>query len=86
MAGVWVSYRQLANRFLLKKEPEKRHRYELVIRIAGFVMLILGSSSLEYVRMYTLKVKLPRDPGGVLGELVGGAAQTTFGFDGGTLI
>jgi S-DNA-T family DNA segregation ATPase FtsK/SpoIIIE len=36
--------------------------------------------------MYTLKVKLPRDPGGVLGELVGGAAQTTFGFDGGTLI
>ncbi|MEK0428089.1 MAG: segregation ATPase FtsK/SpoIIIE, family [Pseudomonadota bacterium] len=86
MAGVWVSYRQLANRFLLQKEPEKRHRYELVIRTAGFVMLILGSSGLEYVRMYTLKVKLPRDPGGVLGELVGGAAQTTFGFDGGTLI
>ncbi len=86
IAGVWVSYRQLANRFLLKKEPEKRHRYELGIRIAGFVMLMLGSSSLEFVRMYTLKVKLPRDPGGVLGELVGGAAQTTFGFDGGTLI
>ena len=86
MSGVWVSYRQLANRFLLKKEPEKRHRYELVIRVAGFVMLILGSSSLEYVRMYTLKAKLPRDPGGVLGELVGGAAQTSFGFDGGTLI
>ncbi len=86
VAAVWVSYRQLANRFLLKKEPEKRHRYELGIRIAGFVMLMLGSSGLEFVRMYSLKVKLPRDPGGVLGEMVGGAAQTTFGFDGGTLI
>ncbi len=86
IAGVWVSYRQLANRFLLKKEPEKRHRYELSIRLAGFVMLMLGSSGLEFVRMYTMKVKLPRDPGGVLGELVGGSAQSTFGFDGGTLI
>ncbi len=86
MAGVWVSYRQLANRFLLKKEPEKRHRYEPGIRLAGFVMLMLGSSGLEFVRMYSLKVKLPRDPGGVLGELVGDAAQSTFGFDGGTLI
>ena len=86
IASVWVSYRQLASRFLLKKEPEKPHRYELGIRIAGFVMLILGSSGLEFVRMYTMKVKLPRDPGGVLGELVGGVAQNTFGFDGGTLI
>ncbi len=86
IAGVWTSYRQLASRFLLKKEPEKRHRYEPGIRLSGFVMLILGSSGLEFVRMYTLKVKLPRDPGGVLGELVGGAAQSTFGFDGGTLV
>ena len=70
MASVWVSYRQLANRFLLKKEVEKRHRYELGIRISGFVMLIVGSSALEAVRMYSLKVKLPRDPGGGLGELV----------------
>jgi S-DNA-T family DNA segregation ATPase FtsK/SpoIIIE len=31
-------------------------------------------------------VKLPRDPGGVLGELVGGSAQSGFGFDVGTLL
>ena len=27
----------------------------------GFVMLIVGSSALEFVRMYSLKVRLPRD-------------------------
>lgn len=86
MASVWVSYRQLANRFLMRKEPEKRHPYESGIRIGGFVLLIIGSSGLEFMRMYSMKVKLPRDPGGVLGELIGGTAQTTFGFDGGTLI
>ena len=86
MASVWVSYRQLAQRFLLKKLPEKPHRFELGIRAGGFVLLVLGSSSLEFVRMYSMKVQLPRDPGGVLGELFGGMSQRVFGFNGATLI
>jgi S-DNA-T family DNA segregation ATPase FtsK/SpoIIIE len=86
MASVWVSYRQLAQRFLMQQHPEARHRYEALIRLGGFVLLILGSSGLEYVRMYSMKVALPRDPGGVLGEVFGGSAQALLGFNGATLV
>ena len=86
LAAVWVSYRHLAQRFLLKKEPEKPHRYEAGIRSAGFVMLLIGSSALEHIRMYSWKFMLPGKHGGVLGEIIGGSVQSTFGFDGGTLL
>ena len=86
IALVWVSYKQLANRFLLQKTVNPAHRYEPLIRGSGFVLLMLGSSGLEFVRMYTLKAQLPRAPGGVLGELFGGSAQAAFGFNGSTLI
>jgi S-DNA-T family DNA segregation ATPase FtsK/SpoIIIE len=36
--------------------------------------------------MYSWKVQLPRDPGGVLGETLGSFAQTSLGFNGATLI
>ncbi|MCE2870916.1 MAG: DNA translocase FtsK 4TM domain-containing protein [Oxalobacteraceae bacterium] len=86
LSAVWVGYRRLAKRFILGQELEDPHRYEVLIRLAGFVLMILGSCGLEFVRMYSLKVKLPRDPGGVLGELVGASVQSSFGFDGGTLL
>jgi len=83
---VWVNYRQLANRFLLLKMPEQRHHHELNIRIGGFILMLMGSVGLEFVRMYSLKAALPRAPGGVFGELIGGGAQTAFGFNGATLL
>ncbi len=86
LALVWASYRQLAHRFLLQKAPEKRHRFEAGIRGGGFVLMVLGSTALEFIRMYSWKVQLPRDPGGVLGQLLGSAAQDTLGFNGATLI
>lgn len=86
LAAVWVSYRRLAQRFLLKKEPEQPHRYEAAIRGAGFVLLMLGSSALEHIRMTSWKFTLPGNHGGVLGEIVGGSMRQTFGFDGGTLL
>ncbi len=86
IALVWVSYKQLANRFLLQKTVNPAHRFEPLIRGSGFVLLMLGSSGLEFVRMYTLKAQLPRAPGGVLGELFGGSAQAAFGFNGSTLM
>ena len=61
------------------------HRHEVVIRAAGFALLLTGSVGIEYLRMYTLKVQLPRAPGGVFGEIIGGAARNTFGFTGATL-
>ncbi|MES2027465.1 MAG: DNA translocase FtsK 4TM domain-containing protein [Pseudomonadota bacterium] len=83
---VWVGYRRLSQRFLLKTEPEPEHHQEGLIRGIGFFLLMIGSVALEYLRMHSLKADLPRAPGGVLGELIGNAAQNTFGFMGATLL
>ena len=66
-------------------EASAEHRYEAVIRAAGFTLLLLGSVSIEFLRMYSVKAQLPRAPGGVLGEVIGGAAQQALGFTGATL-
>jgi S-DNA-T family DNA segregation ATPase FtsK/SpoIIIE len=48
--------------------------------------MFAGSVGLEYLRMWSLKVELPRAPGGVLGQLIGHSANTAFGFTGSTLL
>lgn len=83
---VWRGYRRLSDKFILQREAEAEHRHEGLIRYAGFVLMLCGSVAIEYVRMHSLKIPLPRAPGGVLGELIGGAAQTAFGFTGATLL
>jgi len=85
LRSVWAGYRRLSHRFLMQKEPEPEHHQEVWIRAIGFVLMLLGSVAIEYLRMYSLKAQLPRAPGGVLGELIGGAAQNAFGFTGATL-
>ena len=85
LRSVWAGYRRLSQRFLLQQEPEPEHHHEVWIRAIGFVLMLLGSVAIEYLRMYTLKAQLPRAPGGVLGELLGGAAHSAFGFTGATL-
>jgi S-DNA-T family DNA segregation ATPase FtsK/SpoIIIE len=85
LRSVAQGYRRLSQRFLLQKEPEPEHRHEAWIRAIGFALLMTGSVAIEYLRMYSLKVQLPRAPGGVLGELIGRAAQNAFGFTGATL-
>lgn len=85
MRLVWVGYRRMSRRFLLHKEVET-HRHESLIRGIGFCMLMVGSMSIEYLRMYSMRAALPRAPGGVLGELIGAAAQNAFGFIGATLL
>ena len=61
------------------------HRHEPLIRACGFGLLLAGSVALEYLRMHSLRAQLPRAPGGVLGEIIGGAAGNAFGFTGATL-
>jgi DNA segregation ATPase FtsK/SpoIIIE, S-DNA-T family len=85
LRSVWAGYKRLSHRFLLQKEPEPEHHQEVWIRSIGFVLMLIGSVAIEYLRMHTLKVQLPRAPGGVLGELIGSAAHNAFGFTGATL-
>jgi S-DNA-T family DNA segregation ATPase FtsK/SpoIIIE len=84
--SIWRSYRRMANHFLVQKETEPEHHQEGLIRAIGFVFLLAGSVGIEYMRMYTMKAPMPRAPGGVLGEMIGSAAQTSLGFTGATLL
>lgn len=52
----------------------------------AFVLVLLASAGVEALRMWSLKVHLPRAPGGIVGDLVAGAASHVFGFTGGTLL
>jgi S-DNA-T family DNA segregation ATPase FtsK/SpoIIIE len=86
LRSVSRGYRQMTHLFPQPAidELEPPHQHEGVVRAAGFVLLMAGSVGLEYARH--LKVQLPRSPGGVLGELIGGSAQAALGATGSTLL
>ena len=86
LRAVWKGYRSLTRRFVMDTQDEPEQREEGIIRWVGFVLMFAGSVGLEYLRMWSLTVQLPRAPGGVLGEVIGGSAHTAFGFTGGTLL
>jgi DNA segregation ATPase FtsK/SpoIIIE, S-DNA-T family len=85
---VWRGYRRLTRTFLLEQPPEEdpEHSHEGFIRLIGFALLLIGSMGLEYLRLRTLHVELPRAAGGVLGQLIGNAAHVGLGSTGGTLM
>ena len=76
---VWAGYHQLRPGSVFNKRA-------LWVSIAGFVLLLLASSALESIRMYTLKIELPMAPGGMLGILIGDFLAHVFGFTGATLL
>ena len=60
-------------------------RRPLTIALAGFVVLLLASSSIEAMRFWSVKATLPLAPGGMLGMEIGRLATRFLGFTGGTL-
>ncbi|OGS95341.1 MAG: cell division protein FtsK [Gallionellales bacterium RIFCSPLOWO2_02_FULL_57_47] len=76
---VWVEYRKLRADSIFCKRA-------MWVSIAGIAVLLFASSSLEAIRMYTLKVALPLAPGGMLGSVIGNALMGLFGFTGATLL
>jgi len=85
--AVWSGYRRLHTRFIVQEaDQEPEHQGETLVRWIGFVLMFAGSVGLEYLRMWSLKVELPRAAGGVLGQLIGHAAHNAFGFTGATLL
>ena len=81
---VWRGYRRLTDKNPQPREPE--HQDEFIIRWIGFALMFAGSVGLEYLRMWSWDVDLPRAPGGVLGQLLGHASQSAFGSTGATLL
>jgi DNA segregation ATPase FtsK/SpoIIIE, S-DNA-T family len=85
--AVWKGYRRLHSRFIVQAaEQEPEHQGETLVRWIGFALMFAGSVGLEYLRMWSMKVELPRAAGGVLGQLIGHAAHNAFGFTGATLL
>jgi len=85
--GMWRGYQRMSGHALAaEKESDVEHHQERVIRTVGFAFLLAGSVGIEYMRMYSMKAPMPRAPGGVLGEMIGGAAQSSLGFTGATLL
>ncbi|MBI3222466.1 MAG: DNA translocase FtsK 4TM domain-containing protein [Nitrosomonadales bacterium] len=76
---VWAGYHQLRSGSIFSKRA-------LWVSLAGFALLLLSSSALEAIRMYTLKVALPMAPGGMFGMLIGDMLARLLGFTGATLL
>jgi len=75
---VWWGYRQIDS-------EEASDRRPLLVAGSGFLILILASSAIEALRLYTLKATLPLAPGGMLGISISEIAATALGFSGATL-
>src|SRR5262249_51390961 len=77
-AVVW-SFRRI-------EQVTRTDRSSMLVAGAGFGVLLLASSSLEALRLYTLKVALPMAPGGIFGDVVGRLLVKATGFTGATII
>ncbi|WP_068634777.1 DNA translocase FtsK [Thauera butanivorans] len=72
-------FRRLKNRLTLD------HR-SFIFVMAGFLVVLLTSSALEFLRFHGHGAQVPLAPGGLLGMEIGGLTQRYFGFTGGTLL
>jgi S-DNA-T family DNA segregation ATPase FtsK/SpoIIIE len=68
----------------LEEEPLSGRR-QLWVALGGFLLLLLSSSALEYLRLWTVP-GLPHGAGGILGQALGGLMLSIIGFTGGTLL
>jgi S-DNA-T family DNA segregation ATPase FtsK/SpoIIIE len=75
---VWAGYRGIAPNGLFDRRA-------LWVALLGFTVLLLSSSALEALRLYSLKAALPLAPGGMLGAVLGDTLAHLLGFTGATL-
>jgi len=76
---VWIGYRGIAQNSLFDRRA-------LWIALLGFVLLLVASSSLEALRLHTLRATLPYVPGGMLGTVLGDGLAHLLGFTGATML
>ncbi|APY93511.1 DNA translocase FtsK [Burkholderia pseudomallei] len=80
---VAANYRRITRHDALPGEPERPAGW--LAEGFAFVLVLLASDGIEALRMWSLKVQLPRAPGGVVGETVARGVAHALGFTGGTL-
>jgi DNA segregation ATPase FtsK/SpoIIIE, S-DNA-T family len=56
------------------------------LALGGFGVLLVSSAALEALRLHSLAAALPLAPGGIVGDVVGGALSVALGFTGATLV
>ncbi|UIF86892.1 DNA translocase FtsK [Cupriavidus sp. UYPR2.512] len=81
----WRGWRTLTAE-LPERADHALHRQGVTVSWIGFGLTLFSSMGLEAIRMYPLRAALPRAPGGVLGDLLGGWLQVALGFTGATLL
>ncbi|MGD9869571.1 MAG: DNA translocase FtsK [Thauera sp.] len=72
-------FRRIKNRLELD-------RRSFVFVMIGFLVVLLASSALEFLRFHSHGAAVPLEPGGLLGIEIGQVTQRYFGFTGGTLL
>jgi DNA segregation ATPase FtsK/SpoIIIE, S-DNA-T family len=77
-ALVWWGFRRIEN--------ARADRRPYAVASAGFAIVLIASSGIEALRLYSLTAALPHAPGGIFGAVVGDTLTQTLGFTGGTLI
>lgn len=77
--GLLWGFRRLKNRVVLD-------RRSFFFVFAGFLVVLLTSSALEYLRFHDHGAAIPLEPGGLLGMELGLLIQRYFGYLGGTLL
>jgi S-DNA-T family DNA segregation ATPase FtsK/SpoIIIE len=77
-AVIW-GYRRLDGSSISDRRP-------FIIALAGFSVLLIGSTGLESLRFHSLPASLPLAPGGTLGIVVSEVVGATLGFTGATIV
>jgi S-DNA-T family DNA segregation ATPase FtsK/SpoIIIE len=84
---VWWGFHRIEDRDEEADDDEEGHdRRSYAFVAIGFVIVLMASTGIEAIRLYSLKAELPQAPGGILGSVVGGGLSQMLGFTGATLI
>jgi S-DNA-T family DNA segregation ATPase FtsK/SpoIIIE len=75
---VWAGYRGITPDGVFDRRT-------LWVALCGFAVLLLSSSALEALRLYSLKAALPFAPGGMIGAVLGDELARLLGYTGATL-
>ncbi|WP_322015490.1 DNA translocase FtsK [Paraburkholderia sp. J12] len=84
--SISANYRRITRHEAIDEEAEDKPRdHGWIAEGFAFVLVLLACDGIEALRMWSLKVQLPRAPGGVVGEAVARGVSHALGFTGGTL-